>query len=162
MCSSPGPLPSVLTFRPSSAQTRALIIRSGARGELQLRCSETLPISQMTGAEEEQMVLPSRAGRDCSLQLIKPLIFPMLHTRVRKLLLPETLSGAMTDLPADVGANSDTLSFCSDSSFGGNPAASLASAEGSGQRSPGNDQPGPPPPLPPPFTSSMRLIVNRS
>lgn len=87
-----GPLPSILTFRPSSAQTRPLIIQSGARGELQLRCSETLPISQMTGVEEEQMVAGSRAGRDCSLQLIKPLIFSILRARVRKLLLPETLT----------------------------------------------------------------------
>lgn len=92
LCFSPGPLPSVLTFRPPSTQTGPLIIQSGARGELQLRCSETLPISQMTGVEEEQMVAPSRAGRGCSLQLIKPLIFSILQARVRKLLLPETLT----------------------------------------------------------------------
>lgn len=61
-----GALPSILTFRPSSPRTRPLIIQSEARGELQLRCSETLPISQMTGVEEEQMVVPSRAGRDRS------------------------------------------------------------------------------------------------
>lgn len=40
-----GALPSILTFRPSSPRTRPLIIQSRARGELQLRCSETLPIS---------------------------------------------------------------------------------------------------------------------
>lgn len=38
------------------------------------------------------MVVPSRAGRDCSLQLIKPLIFSILQAHVRKLLLPETLT----------------------------------------------------------------------
>lgn len=56
--------PSALTFRPSSPQTRPLIIQSEpGGGKLQLWCSETLPISQMTGVEGEQMVVPWRAGR---------------------------------------------------------------------------------------------------
>lgn len=38
-----------------------------AGGQLQLGCSQTLPISQITGVEEEQMVAPLRAGRDRSL-----------------------------------------------------------------------------------------------
>lgn len=61
-----GALPSILTFRPSSPRTRPLIIQSRAGGELRLCCSETIPISQMTGVEEEQMVVPWRAGRDRS------------------------------------------------------------------------------------------------
>lgn len=48
--------PWVLTFLSEPS-----MIPSGARGELQLRCSETLPISQMTGVEGERMVAPSRA-----------------------------------------------------------------------------------------------------
>lgn len=44
------------------------------------------------------------------------------------------MSGAITDLRADVNANSDTFNFFSNSSFVKNPPASVAFAEGQASR----------------------------
>lgn len=175
LCFSLWPLPLHSYLCPSPAQTRPLIIQSGARGELQLRCSETLPISQMTGVEEEQMVVPSRARHDCSLQLIKPLIFSILRAHVRKLLLPETLTrkchkwlqiSELTLMPTVTHLISfEAHHFLQKST------PSLAFAEGQANNILGmiSHAGGHPsvkwlplcPPSPPPFTSSMNLIVNR-
>lgn len=112
------------------------------------------------------MVLPSRAGRDGSLQLIKPLIFSIVQARVRKLLLPETLTRKCQE-PLRISELTLMPTVTRLISFQTHHLVEilllLLFCRGSGPPSPGNDQPGWGPSvgwaLPP---SPARLIANRS